>query len=203
MNQRGFTLWELLVAMLVVGIVLGFGVPNFMAFSRNSEMASAVNALVSTLHFSRSEAVKRQVPITLCGTSTPLVAAPACDGGSGGFFAFTDLNDTDGDGIPDGNGAFDGGDQILVQRDRPAAAINTSVAPATADSVTYQPDGFIDATLNPLTQVLYCDERGNVAGPGGDSVARVVLIARTGRPQLRRDTASVAAAATATGGTCP
>ena len=89
MRQRGFTLWELLVTVLVVGVVLGIGVPNFNEFSRNSEMASAVNSLVSAVHVSRTEAVKRGQPVTLCGSSTPLVAAPTCDGGTGGFFAFS------------------------------------------------------------------------------------------------------------------
>jgi type IV fimbrial biogenesis protein FimT len=202
MNQRGFTLWELLVAMLIVGVVMGIGVPNFSAFVRNGDMAAAVNGVVSALHLSRTEAVKRQLPVTLCGSSTPLAAAPACDGGTGGYFAFIDVDDTDGDLIADGDGVFDAGEEILLQRDRPAATITTSVNPGTV-SVTYRPDGFIDADLNPFNTLLFCDDRGNRNVGNGDSSARVVFVSPTGRPQLLRTMAAVTDAATATGGACP
>jgi type IV fimbrial biogenesis protein FimT len=200
-NQIGFTLWELLVAMLVVGIVLGFGVPNFMTFTRNGDMAAAVNTLVSSLHLSRSEAVKRQRPVTVCGSSNPLVANPPCDGGTGGFFAFVDLDDTNGDGVPDGDGVHDAGEPIVLQRARPADAIDTFVAGGV--SVTYQENGFIDAALAPITVVLYCDERGNRDAGNGDSTARAVRIARTGRPTLQQTVGEIAAAVADTGGVCP
>lgn len=203
MKQRGFTLWELLVTVLVIGVVLSIGVPNFNQFSRNGEMASAVNALVSAVHVSRTEAVKRGMPVTLCGSSTPLAAAPTCDGGTGGFFAFTDVQDTDGDGDPDGNGVFNGADQILLQRDRPAAQITTAIEGV--GMARFGTDGFLNRNVANLTRVMYCDRRGNVVGPGsgGDSVARVVVISPTGRPQLLRDIASVAGFMTDTGASCP
>ena len=200
MHQQGFTLWELLVTVLVIGVVLGLGIPNFNEFSRNSEMASAVNALVSAVHVSRTEAVKRGVPITLCGSSTPLAAAPACDGGTGGYFAFTDTNDLDADGQEDGNGTFDGADQILLQRDRPADQITTAISGPPL--LRFQPNGFLLDGAN-LDRVLYCDPRGNAVGYGGQSVARVVMISRTGRPQLLREVADVAAAMVLTGSACP
>lgn len=193
MRQRGFTLWELLVTVMVIGIVLGIGVPNFQAFSRNGDIASAVNALVSAVHLSRTEAVKRQLPVTLCGTTTPLAAAPACDGGTGGFFSFVD---------DDRDGVFDGGEQILLRRDAPASQITTAIdGPGLA---RFGPDGFLDRTVaNQLSRVMYCDDRGNVAGPGGESVARVVAISATGRPQLLRDIASVSNFVSTTGSSCP
>lgn len=203
MYQRGFTLWELLVTVLVIGVVLGLGIPNFSEFSRNSEMASAVNSLVSAIHVSRTEAVKRGVPVTLCGSSTPLAGAPACDGGTGGFFAFTDMNDTDADGDPEGNGVFDGADEILLQRDRPDDQITTAIEGPGV--VRFTATGFLNRELPNLnmTRVLYCDTRGNATGYAGESVARVVAISPTGRPQLLKDTLEVANLAAATGAACP
>ena len=202
-TQRGFTLWELLVAMLVVGVVLGIGVPNFMTFTRNGDMAAAVNTLVSALHVSRTEAVKRQQPVTVCGSSDPLAANPPCDGGTGGFFAWVDdADDPDGDQIANPDGVLDAGEEIILQRARPADAIDTYVAGGGV-SVTYGPDGFIDRTLPRITVVLYCDERGNLDTGYGDSVARAVRIAPTGRPQLQRTVAQIATAVADTGGVCP
>lgn len=201
MNQRGFTLWELLVAMLVAGIVLGLGIPNFTTFTRNGEMASAVNSLVASLHLSRTEAVKRRLPITVCGSSDPLIATPPCDGGTGGFFAFVDVDDTDGDLLADGDGVLDAGEEIVFQRARPADQVNTTVDPDI--SVTYQSDGFVDPDLPRIEVVLYCDGRGNLDAGNGESVARAVRIPRTGRPQLQTTVAEIANAAAQTGGVCP
>ena len=202
MNQRGFTLWELLVTILVIGVVLGLGIPNFNEFTRNSEMASAVNSLVSAVHVSRTEAVKRGMPVTLCGSSTPLAAAPACDGGTGGFFAFTDTQNMDADPELEGNGIFDGADQILLQRDRPDDQITTAIEGPGV--LRFTPDGFLIRVAGAnLERVMYCDQRGNVAGYGGQSVARVVVISPTGRPQLLREIADVAGFMADTGAACP
>ena len=102
----------------------------------------------------------------------------------------------------DGDGVFDGGEEILLQRDRPADTITTSITPGTV-SVTYRADGFIDPDLNPFNTLLFCDDRGNRDVGNGDSTARVVFVSPTGRPQLLRDTVAVADAAAATGGVCP
>jgi len=201
MTQRGFTLWELLVTVLLIGIVLSLGIPNFNDFTRNSEMAAAVNAFVSAIHASRTEAVKRGMPVTICGSSAPLAVAPACDGGDGGFFAFTDLQNMDADAEPEGNGVFDGPDEILLRRARPASGITVAVqGPAT---IRFSPNGFLNPSAANLERVMYCDQRGNVPGPGGDSVARVVIVSPTGRPQLLRDSASISDFVAANGASCP
>jgi prepilin-type N-terminal cleavage/methylation domain-containing protein len=77
-TQNGFTLLEFLVAVAVAGIVLGFGVPSFMEFQRNNALINAANEMVSGLYLARTEAVKRQVPVTLCGSLDSLVAVSAC-----------------------------------------------------------------------------------------------------------------------------
>lgn len=201
MKQGGFTLWELLVTLLVIGVVLGLGIPNFSQFSRNSEMASAVNALVSAVHLSRTEAVKRGIPVTLCASSAPLAATPSCDGGDGGFFVFTDTQNTDADEDLEGNAIFDGADEILLRRPRPARHITTSIEGPGV--IRFAPSGYLDQQSPSMTRVLYCDERGNAPGYGSESVARVVAIAPTGRPQSLKQIADVAAFTADTGAECP
>lgn len=201
MKQGGFTLWELLVALLIIGVVLSVGIPNFSQFSRNSEMAAAVNALVSAVHLSRTEAVKRGIPITLCASSAPLAAAPACDGGDGGFIAFTDTQNTDADAELEGNGTFDGADEILLRRPRPARQIRTRIEGPGV--IRFAPSGYLHPRAAHMTRVLYCDERGNAVGYGGKSVARVVAIAPTGRPQALSEMTDVAEFIADTGAACP
>lgn len=202
-QETGFTLWELLVAMLVVGIVLGIGLPNLLTFRQNNSMVAAVNDFVAALHLSRNEAVKRQLPVTICVSSDPLSSSPACDGGgSGGFFAFVDAN-LDADGVAVGDGAYDAGETILVQHDDPDGNI---VASFDGTYMHYGADGFrtdVPGLGAPFATALFCDERGNKDAGNGESVARVVSTSGTGRPQLLREMSNVTAAVSATGGTCP
>ena len=206
-TQRGFTLWELLTTLLVAGVVLGVGVPNLMEFQRNNAMISAANDLISGLHLARAEAVKRQVPVTLCGSVNPMVPAPVCGlGGGGGFIVFVDEN---GNGVPtdptDGNAIIDPGEVVLLQVDAPGGAVN--VFGNGGQYMAYAASGFLVPTAPgqgaPSTTILlYCDDRGN-RDVGGRSSARVVTVAPTGRPQTWRSQADVANAVAITGGLCP
>ncbi len=206
-TQRGFTLLELMVTLLVAGIVLGIGVPNFMEFQRNNAMIAAANDMISGLYLARTEAVKRQLPVTLCGSPDPLIAAPVCGlGGNGGFIVFVDENNNGVIGDPtDGNAEVDAGEVVLLQRGDPGGTIN--VSGNGGQYVAYGTNGFLVQTApgqadSSTTAMLYCDERGN-KNTGGQSSARVVNVAVTGRAQVMRDQADVTAAVAATGGVCP
>ena len=207
-TQRGFTLLELMVTLLVAGIVLGIGVPNFMEFQRNNAMIAAANDMITGLYLARTEAVKRQLPVTLCGSPDPLIAAPVCGlGGNGGFIVFVDENNNGviGDAT-DGNAIVDANEVVLLQRAAPGGTIN--LFGNGGQYVAYGTNGFLVQTApgqaQPSTTViLYCDERGNKDIGGGRSSARVVTISATGRAQVVRDQAGVAAGVATTGGVCP
>jgi len=90
-HHQGFSLLELMVTLLVMGIVLGFGVPNFMEFQRTSAMTSEANDFVGAIFLARTEAVKRQTFVTLCASANPLAAVPVCGvGPATGYVVFVD-----------------------------------------------------------------------------------------------------------------
>lgn len=191
----------------VAGIVLGIGVPSFMEFQRNNTMTAAANDLVTGILLARAETVKRQVPVTLCASPDPTVARPDCDGAgaNGAFFVFVDDADPNVAAATDGNAALDDGETVLLRREAPRGTVQVW---GDSDYITYAPSGFPRqaaglATL-PATRVLFCDDRGNRAAPGGSS-ARVVTIDVTGRGQVRQGIADVAAAVGLIGGaaSCP
>ncbi|MDX1562872.1 MAG: GspH/FimT family pseudopilin, partial [Gammaproteobacteria bacterium] len=113
-QQRGFTLYELLVTVLVAGVIFGLGVPNLLEFSRNNQMAAVANDMVTALILARSEAIKGRVPVTLCASPNPVDAAPDCDpdasDSNGGYIVFVD---------DDADAVVDAGEDILLQRDDP------------------------------------------------------------------------------------
>ena len=78
--QHGFTLYELLVTMLIVGIVLTIGVPNMSEFTANSRMATTANDLHASFMLARSEAARSKSNITICASANSLDPAATCNG---------------------------------------------------------------------------------------------------------------------------
>jgi prepilin-type N-terminal cleavage/methylation domain-containing protein len=192
-KQRGFTLWELMVAVAVAGIVLGFGVPSFTEFVRNNAMTSAANDVVGGVLLARAEAVKRQVPVALLFNA------------DGSFTVFADDNGDDVADATDGNAVLNTGEPVILQRDKPRDGINFWIEGG--DYISYGPNGFkrhaTGQADDSATNLLYCDARGNV-DRGGISTARVVNIDATGRAQVRTSPDDVSTAVTAIAGAdCP
>ena len=68
-HTRGFTLVELLVTLLVASILLGIGAPAFGNLVEQTRLTTTTNQFLTTLHMTRSEAIRRGALVTLC-TST-------------------------------------------------------------------------------------------------------------------------------------
>jgi type IV fimbrial biogenesis protein FimT len=205
-SPKGFTLWELMMALVVAGIVLGIGVPSFMSLQRSNAMTAAANDLVGGVLMAKTEAVKRQAPVTLCSSPNPTASSSTCGPGTGGFIVFVDEN---GNGVTtdptDGNAEVDAGETVLLQRSSPGGVINVF---SDSGYIAYGPNGVprhpAAQARPPATAFLYCDDRGNSTAAGGLSAARVVRIEPTGRPQVRQAIADVAAATAAIeGASCP
>jgi type IV fimbrial biogenesis protein FimT len=201
--QSGFTLWELLITLVVAGILFGVGVPNMMELQRNGLVTAAANQLVTGVLAARAEAVKRQVPVVLCASPNPTDAAPTCSpdgaGTNGGFIVWADENgNVDANGAPklddasDNNAVVDLNEPILMQVAAPGRTMSVW---ADSGYVAYGPNGFrrnvAAAGLPSAGWILLCDERGNRVTSGQLSTARVVRIDFTGRGLVLQDTADI------------
>jgi type IV fimbrial biogenesis protein FimT len=67
--QAGFTLIELLVVMTVLGFLMRLAVPSFAEAIMTNRMASYSNTFIGSAQFARSEAIKRNVTLTLCASA--------------------------------------------------------------------------------------------------------------------------------------
>lgn len=77
-KQNGVTLIELMIAIAVLAVLLGIGIPSFQETIRTNRVAAITNDLVAALQFARSEAVRRGVNVRVCPADDP--ANPAACG---------------------------------------------------------------------------------------------------------------------------
>lgn len=196
--QNGFTLYELLITLLIVGVVLTFGVPNLSEFAANSRLTGAANDLHAAFQLARSEAARAKTNVTICASATPLAAGANCGGTwNQGFIVFRDEN-----GDLDRGGA---NETILRAHD----ALDSEITLAVANGATYfsyAPSGLGrgDVGGNPaVTQVVMCDKRGNITAAGGNSAARLFVATPLGRATILRDKGLIGAALGDMGQGCP
>jgi len=197
-TQTGFTLYELLITLLIVGTILAYGIPNFSEFKKNSRMTSSANDLYAAFHMARSEAARAKTNITICASANSMDAGADCGGNwDQGYIVFVDDN-------------FDlarAGATETVLRAHPA--VERGVIFAIANDSTYfmyasTGLGRTDAGGNvAISQVVMCDERGNEIGAGGNSAARLFVATPLGRATILRETGLIGDALTKMGKSCP
>lgn len=99
LRQRGFNVIELMVAVAVLAVLFSIGVPSFSAMVRNNRVVANTNELVVAFAVARSEALRRGLPVTVCGaadlTGTTCVATGASNWAKG-WIVFTDASGTAG-----------------------------------------------------------------------------------------------------------
>ena len=196
--QHGFTLYELMITLLIVGVVLTLGLPNLSAFTRNSRITSTVNDFHSAFQVARSEAARAKTNITICASSNSMTAAADCQGNwEDGFIVFIDDN---------GDIARAGANETVL-RAHPAVA--TGVSLAVAGDATYF--AFASTGLGrgnvagavSLSQIIICDDRGLVETSKDYSAGRLFVATPLGRGTILRDHTMVNNAITVMGKTCP
>lgn len=103
-REKGFTVVELMLVLVVAAILLGVGVPAFRSLLTSNQLTTTSNALVASLNLARQEAVSRGEPVAAC----PSPNGTACSGGTDwavGWMVFVDNGSTPA--------AFDGGDTLV------------------------------------------------------------------------------------------
>lgn len=65
MKHSGFTLVEMVITVAVLAILTAIAIPNYQRFVIESRMTAQANELITALHLARSEAVKRNAPVSV------------------------------------------------------------------------------------------------------------------------------------------
>jgi type IV fimbrial biogenesis protein FimT len=138
--MRGFTLIELIVTMAVAGVLAAIALPAFSNFLQNDRDIGQINSLVASLNYARSEAVKRDAPVTVCPSTDTLT----CSGGSNWYGGWVVVDSTPGD---------------PPLQSVPALAGSNTITPAgSTTGITFLSSGLV--TPSALTSFTVCDPRG-------------------------------------------
>ena len=180
-STLGFTLIELMTVIAIIAILLGIAAPSVQGLMQNASMSAVANDLLGDLALARSEAIKRNVRVAICSSSTGL----ACTGGTAlrpaawevGRIVFVDTNQ---------NGLRDAGEEIL--KAAPEAPVGNRVAAVRdagageARTVHYRPSGSMPSGGENV-EFRLCDER---TGAAAATAGRTITINNTGRAVVTR-----------------
>jgi len=197
-DQAGFTLYELMITLVIVGVVLSYGMANLSDYTRNGRMTATANDLHAAFHLARSESARGKTNITICASAFPMAATADCDGTwDQGYIVFIDS---------DGDLLRAGATETILRRH---GVIETGVSLAVVNAATYF--GYASSGLGrgnvggvaAVTQIVMCDMRGNVTAAGGNSAARLFVATPLGRATILRDMARIGTVLTINGLSCP
>jgi len=65
-QHSGFTILEVLMVLVIMGILTLIAVPAFRGIAQGTQISSAVNDLVSSFNYARNEAITRGTLVTVC-----------------------------------------------------------------------------------------------------------------------------------------
>jgi type IV fimbrial biogenesis protein FimT len=130
--QRGFTIIELIIAMVLVAILTAVGIPAMRNFTLQQRIVTTSQELQLDMAYARSEAITRSDSVSVC-TSTNTTS---CTGSAwtGGRIVFVDSNQ---------NGAVNGTDVVLRKGGTPEASLTLAVVPA-ANFVSFNSRGQVN-----------------------------------------------------------
>lgn len=142
--SRGFTVIELLVTLSVASILLAVAAPNYRTFVQDSQLIAQSNNFFSAMMLAKSEAIKRNSPVTIC----PSADSTTCAGvtaWTSGWLVFADVN---------GDGTAVGEEIIRVGTALPG---QSTLKSGNRTRVTFAASGF---TLGFNDTFSLCDSRG-------------------------------------------
>lgn len=168
-RHRGFTLIELLVVIAISAVLLSLAVPSFQDAMLSNKLASYANNFSGSVQLARSEAIKRNVPSTICRSSSG-TSCVTSGNFQQGWIVFKDAN---------GDGTVDSDDTVLQYQQ--ALSTDYSFTSGTADTLVFQPSG---AGSTAATLIL-CR-----ALPNPGSKKRTIKLWATGRVTVTPATAT-------------
>jgi type IV fimbrial biogenesis protein FimT len=160
-DRRGFTLYEMLLTLVLVAILTSLALPSFSATLAKSRQTAEINALFHAIHLARKESIRRRQVMTVCASRDGRACLATPDW-SAGWILF---NNTD----QDSPAQVDPGEAVVL-----AHAVGEGVR-----VVGNRRSFTLRATFRRATNgtLIVCDRRNRVP-------AKALVVSYTGRPRV-------------------
>lgn len=173
LRAQGFTLIEILVVIVIVGILLALGVPSFQDSIERNAVTSHANTFMNSLRYARSEAIRSGLTVAMCRSINAESGNPSCSAGGGGtvgwatgWVIFVDRNN---------NGVINNGETIL--RVQGPVSNSGGIVNASGSVVyTFRPTGVMVSAA--ASETTFNSRSGNTRAE------RRVCVGFTGRARL-------------------
>ena len=188
-RSRGFTLLELMVVLTLAAVILAIATPSFNNFRRNSRLTAVANDYLGSMQTARSEAIKRQLSVSMCPSDNPDATSPTCSTGTfRGWFVFVDQ---------DSDCVLDTGERVVRIQSRIDGSASTPIYPVSNGiCISFASSGFRQnvGSKDTASRTVFCDSRGNTEQDGTEqSTARGIEVTPTGRARVTREVGEIAA----------
>lgn len=172
MSDKGFTLIEMMITVVIAALLLTAVVPSFEAFIANNRLSTQANAFIGALKLARSEAIKRNQHVTLCRSGDGQRCSNNTNGFEQGWIVFVDQQNPD---------VYDNGEPIInVNQGMPqgvslVCVTSTNTACQNGEEpIRYRTDGTLASFNN--TTLRLCQQ--------GNNNGRQIAINITGRVRV-------------------
>lgn len=160
----GFTLIELIIVVSMMAIVMAIAIPSFQSTIQNNYSVSTSNQLVNSFNFARSEAIKRNLPVSVCATADGTFTS--CGSAwTTGWIIFVDTA---------GNGVYNSGTDTILRTELLTGSNATITSSPSINVATYNGSGFAASST---TNVTFTVKATGCTGTSG----RTIAISMTGR----------------------
>jgi len=159
---RGITLWELIWVLALVATLTAVAAPGFRSLVLDARRTADINAFISAIQLSRSEAAKRGRPVVLCKTADGSTCGGAEIGFDSGWMVFVNVDDI----RPPQRAP----EEQLLYRHEPQTR-----GTIRANRRLFEFRAFGWRSTNGT--ITFCDRRGTAQ-------ARAVIVSYTGRPRV-------------------
>lgn len=163
-QQRGFTLVELMVVVALVAILAALATPSWNQLIVSNRIRAAVNDWVLSSYFARSEAVRLNVPVTVCPSSDG-INCTATDYETG-WIVKTQLPANAG---------------LILQDNLPKSRVTMVFADQTKRNITFLPNGLLIGNYTGSLMTIRDFPAEQIA------LSRYVCTSRTGRMKVYTD----------------
>lgn len=172
-REKGFTLIELIVVLALVSILVSLAGPSYQTVIVDSRISGAVNATQGLLSYARSEAIKAQDTVTVCGSEDSATCSGAASW-TNGWIIFLDR---------DADRTIDGDDILLKVADAQQAGntLRLTGVNLSAGLIQFNPRGEIQGAAATAGTVVLCPSDKNT------QEARGVVVYLSGFTRLAVD----------------